>query len=77
MDNPQKGNNTKGRNDNLNNSSTLPSNHQLSTGKALASFSDFVNNNLILFRYGTTATVVFLTAYGLSQTPIFFRFKNE
>lgn len=60
-----------------NDSSKLPSNRQfLSPGKALESFSDFVNENLILFRYGTTATVLFLTAYGLSQTPIFFRFKR-
>ena len=59
--------------DNKDSSSILS---DLSPGQALARFSDFVNDNLIVFRYGTTATVVFLTAYGLSQTPIFFRFKK-
>ena len=45
-------------------------------GKGLSSFSDFVNDNLIAFRYGTFATVTLLTAYGLSQTPLFFRYRT-
>ena len=45
-------------------------------GKGLASFSDFINDNLIAARYGTFATITLLTAFGLSRTPIFFRYKR-
>jgi len=45
-------------------------------GSALASFSDVINENLIAARYGTIATVTLLTAFGLSRTPIFFRYKR-
>lgn len=45
-------------------------------GSSLSSFSDFINDNLIIARYGTFATITLLTAYGLSQTPIFFRYKK-
>jgi hypothetical protein len=45
-------------------------------GKAMTGFSDLVNENLIAFRYGTVATVTLLTAYGLANTPLFFRYKT-
>ena len=45
-------------------------------GQALSSFSDIINQNLIIARYGTIATITLLTAYGLSQTPLFFRYKR-
>ena len=45
-------------------------------GRGLSSFSDLVNDNLVVFRYGTFATVTLLTAYGLSQTPLFFRYRT-
>jgi hypothetical protein len=45
-------------------------------GQNVASLSDFINENLIPFRYGTMATVTLLTVYGLSNTPMFFRYKT-
>lgn len=45
-------------------------------GKAVGDVSDKINENLIAVRYGTTATIVLLGAYGLSNTPLFFRFKT-
>ncbi len=52
------------------------SNPRKSVGVAMNTISDFVNDNLIAVRYGTISTIVLLTAYGISKTPIFFRFKN-
>jgi hypothetical protein len=45
-------------------------------GKAMTGFSDLVNENLIAFRYGTVASITLLTAYGLANTPLFFRYKT-
>ena len=45
-------------------------------GESMTTFSDFVNNNLIAVRSGTTATILLLTAYGVSNTPLFFRFRT-
>lgn len=47
-----------------------------SIGTGMVSASDFVNDNLIAFRYGTVATVTLLTAYGLANTPLFFYYKR-
>ncbi len=48
----------------------------LTLGNGLASFSDVINDNLIAARYGTFATITLLTAFGLSRTPVFFRYKR-
>ena len=48
--------------------------HQL--GRAVSATTDFINQNLVLFRYGTMASMVLLTTYGLSKTPLFFRYKK-
>ena len=45
-------------------------------GTGMVSVSDFVNDNLVAFRYGTLATVTLLTAYGLANTPLFFRYSS-
>ena len=45
-------------------------------GQGMNAFSDLVNNNLIAFRYGTVATVTLLTAYGIANTPLFFRYRS-
>lgn len=45
-------------------------------GSGMVTISDLVNNNLVAFRYGTVATVTLLTAYGLANTPLFFRYKR-
>jgi hypothetical protein len=45
-------------------------------GECMHSFTDLVNENLIAARYGAFAGVCLLTAYGLSNTPLFFRFRT-
>ena len=52
------------------------SNPRKAVGVAMNTISDFVNDNLIAVRYGTISTITLLTAYGISKTPIFFRYKN-
>jgi hypothetical protein len=47
-----------------------------SVGQGMHAVSNVVNNNLVAFRYGTVATVTLLTAYGLANTPLFFRYKS-
>jgi hypothetical protein len=39
-------------------------------------FTKIVNDNLIAARYGIFAGVTLLTVYGLSQTPLFFRYRT-
>lgn len=48
--------------------------HQL--GSSISATTDFINENLVLFRYGTMASIVLLTTYGVSKTPLFFRYKK-
>ena len=45
-------------------------------GSKLSSITDFVNDNLIIIRYATFSTVFFLGAYGIANTPLFYRYKN-
>jgi hypothetical protein len=45
-------------------------------GEAMHLFSDGINNNLIAARYGVFASIVLLSAYGISNTPLFFRFRT-
>jgi hypothetical protein len=45
-------------------------------GEAMHSFSEGINNNLIAARYGVFASIVLLSAYGISNTPLFFRFRT-
>jgi hypothetical protein len=40
------------------------------------SISDKINTHIAAARYGTVATVLLLSAYGLSQTPLFSRFRT-
>jgi hypothetical protein len=47
-----------------------------SVGGTMHSFSDVINNNLIAARYAAVSGVVLLTAYGLSHTPLFSRFRT-
>jgi len=47
-----------------------------SVGNAMYSVSDVVNNNLIAVRFGVTSSVILLGAYGISNTPLFFRFRT-
>ena len=47
-----------------------------SFGRKLLLFSDLINDNLIACRYGAFASITLLTAYGLSKTPIFFRYRK-
>ena len=53
-----------------------PPSSTISVGEKVAYFSDFINDNLVAARYGTFATITLLTAFGLSRTPIFFRFRT-
>jgi hypothetical protein len=45
-------------------------------GNSLNAMTDIINNNIIAARYGAFASVALLTAYGISKTPIFFRYKR-
>ena len=45
-------------------------------GSSMGNVSDFINENLIAARYGAMATIFLLTAYGISNTPLFFRFRT-
>jgi len=47
-----------------------------SLGRALSTFSDTVNSNLIIIRYGTLGSIVLLGAYGIANTPLFYRYKT-
>jgi len=43
---------------------------------SISLISDFVNDNLIAFRYGTMASMTLLFAYGSSKTALFYRFRT-
>lgn len=45
-------------------------------GNGMNRFSKLVNDNLIAARYGIFSGVTLLTVYGLSQTPLFFRYRT-
>ena len=45
-------------------------------GSKLSSITDFVNDNLIIIRYATFSTVFIIGAYGIANTPLFYRYKN-
>jgi hypothetical protein len=45
-------------------------------GTGMEKFTKVVNDNLIAARYGIFAGVTLLTVYGLSQTPLFFRYRT-
>lgn len=45
-------------------------------GETMHSFSDVINENLVAARFGVFASVALLTAYGISNTPLFFRFRT-
>lgn len=38
--------------------------------------ADFINEHIIAARYATVATVLLLGTYGVSKTPLFFRYKS-
>lgn len=40
------------------------------------SFSDIINNNLIAARFGAFASIFLLTVYGVTNTPLFFRYRT-
>lgn len=45
-------------------------------GQPLASVSDQINENLVIARYMIFPVVGLMAAYGLSQTPLFFRYRT-
>ena len=45
-------------------------------GKGMHTVSDIINDNIIAARYATVASIVLLSAYGISRTPLFFRYKT-
>ena len=45
-------------------------------GNALSTISDTINSNLIIVRYVTISSVLLLGAYGVVNTPLFFRYKR-
>lgn len=45
-------------------------------GNVLSAISDTINSNLIIIRYGTLGSIVLLGAYGIANTPLFYRYKS-
>ena len=45
-------------------------------GKQLSNITDLINDNLIVVRYATFSTVLLLGAYGIANTPLFYRHKR-
>jgi hypothetical protein len=44
-------------------------------GRGMHYVSDVINENILVARYATIASVILLTAYGVASTPLFYRFK--
>lgn len=59
---------------------TQPHNDQqgwrVNVGNSMGMVSTVVNENIITARYATFATIALLSAYGISRTPLFFRYKT-
>jgi len=53
-----------------------PMDMRKTVGTGMDDFTKVVNDNLIAVRYGVFAGVTLLTVYGLSQTPLFFRYRT-
>lgn len=45
-------------------------------GNSINTLTGAINDNIIIARYSTIAAISLLTVYGISKTPIFFRYKN-
>ncbi len=45
-------------------------------GGTLSAISDVVNEHLIVVRYATFSTVLLMGAYGVANTPLFYRYKH-
>ena len=62
----------------LSNESSRSTNRTLrqEAGQMLANISDTINENLIIARYGTFISISALTIWGISISPLFFRFKR-
>ena len=45
-------------------------------GRGTTGFSDLINENLIVARYFTLSSVFLLGAYGVANTPLFYRYKS-
>merc|ERR1712238_72042 len=45
-------------------------------GESMNSFSALINDNIIIARYGIFASIALFTAYGISNTPLFFRYRT-
>ncbi len=58
------------------NKSPQKANPRHAIGNSLHTLTEIVNNNIVAARYGTFASIALLTAYGISKTPIFFRYRR-
>lgn len=45
-------------------------------GRGMNSLSDVINEHVAVARYATIASIVLLSAFGLVNTPLFYRFKT-
>jgi len=45
-------------------------------GASVATISDSINENMVTVRYASIATIGLLTAYGIANTPFFFRYRT-
>ena len=45
-------------------------------GNSLNAVTGLINENIVVARYGTMASITLLAMYGISRTPFFFRYKR-
>lgn len=50
--------------------------HRQAIGQSLNHVMDWAHQNKIAVRYGVLTTISLLTVYGISQTPLFFRYRS-
>lgn len=53
-----------------------PSSVRGTIGGGMDRFTQVINDNLVAARFGIFSGVTLLTVYGLSQTPLFFRYRT-
>lgn len=54
----------------------VPISWRQTIGNTINSATDVINENLMVARYTAIASITLLTCYGISKTPLFFRYKR-
>eukprot|EP00538_Stauroneis_constricta_P000969 CAMPEP_0119570990 /NCGR_PEP_ID=MMETSP1352-20130426/43894_1 /TAXON_ID=265584 /ORGANISM="Stauroneis constricta, Strain CCMP1120" /LENGTH=300 /DNA_ID=CAMNT_0007620667 /DNA_START=92 /DNA_END=994 /DNA_ORIENTATION=- len=61
---------------NGNNNTTNATNIRQLIHKPMNAISNLINENMIIARYATVSSILLLTGYGLSSSPLLFRYRN-